>query len=109
MRCAMSVSMVTEGGNLRIPSWERFPRSPPPSGMHPPKGVPAPVVPPRPKGDLGKAWEHLSFEHWDVTIERLPEGGPAPAITGGGEETQFSVSSLACAACPVSSFSSLSN
>jgi hypothetical protein len=70
-----------------------------------PDGVPAPTIPDKPAGKFGKsgpgskafaASAESSFDSWDLTIENM--GG-----------TAISVSSLACIACPISSFSSLSN
>jgi hypothetical protein len=68
-----------------------------------PEGVPAPEIPPRPgNGPQDGGWQDLSFEEWDVTIQRGPT---AP----GGITPELSISSLACLACPVSCFSSVSN
>lgn len=67
-------------------------------GIALPKGVPVPVIPPRPEGiDIGTGWRNVTFEHWDIRIEKLPES------------PELSVSSLACVACPYSCFSSISN
>lgn len=69
-------------------------------GIKLPAGVPAPVIPEQPTGDLGLAWQNMSFEGWEAKVTPLDPGG---TITG------IAISSLACVACPVSSFSSLSN
>lgn len=72
-------------------------------GIALPDGVPTPQIPARPgKGPQGGDWADLSFEEWDVTIQRGP-GGAATAAPS------ISVSSLACIACPYSCFSSVSN
>ncbi|APR80741.1 Hypothetical protein A7982_06088 [Minicystis rosea] len=69
-------------------------------GITLPAGVPAPVIPERPKGDLGTAWQNQSFDGWEARVLPLDPNGTATGIA---------ISSLACIACPVSSFSSLSN
>ena len=69
-------------------------------GITLPAGVPTPVIPARPAGDLGQAWQNMAFDEWDAKISPLDPNGTVAGI---------SVSSLACVACPVSSFSSLSN
>jgi hypothetical protein len=68
------------------------------------RGVPPPVMPRAPEGGVNPTMgrnliKHLSFEDWDVAVRHLGEGGALG----------ISVSSLACVACPVSSFSSISN
>lgn len=79
-------------------------------GITLPEGVPAPLIPPLPEvgpatGLLAVplAFRDLTFDNWDLTIQDLPGG------TSAGVRPRLGVSSLACAACPVSSFSSLSN
>ena len=69
-------------------------------GIKLPAGVPAPVIPARPKGDLGTAWQNQSFDGWEARVTPLDPNGTVAGIA---------ISSLACIACPVSSFSSLSN
>jgi hypothetical protein len=70
-----------------------------------PPGTPPPTIPPAPKTALGysttgsktfRTQATGSVAHWDLHITNL--SGPG-----------ISISSLACIACPVSSFSSLSN
>lgn len=79
-------------------------------GITLPEGVPAPLIPPLPEvGPVSGvmavplAFRDLTFENWDLTIRELP-GGTSTGIT-----PMISVSSLACLACPVSCFSSVSN
>jgi hypothetical protein len=71
-------------------------------GIKLPEGVPTPVIPPRPTGanspELGAAFKKQTFENWHVTVDHLH-----------GQPAGLSISSLACAACPVSCFSSISN
>lgn len=73
-------------------------------GVRLPEGVPTPVIPQPPPGgvgpEMGRSWKTLTYESWAVTVDHSVNGGIAAGI---------SVSSLACIACPVSSFSSLSN
>jgi hypothetical protein len=70
-----------------------------------PSGTPPPTIPPKPASTLGVATagskafgtkSTSSVAHWDLHITNVS----GPGIT---------VSSLACIACPVSSFSCLSN
>lgn len=71
-------------------------------GITLPAGTAAPTIPGKPKGSLGKettsskAWDEAAtanYENWDVTVSAV--------ASGGGHST------LACIACPWSSFSSM--
>ena len=73
-------------------------------GITLPAGTPPPTIPAKPATSLGysttgsKAFRtkvHSSFESWDLQVTNVG--------------TAIAISSLACIACPVSSFSSLSN
>ncbi len=68
-------------------------------GIDLPEGVPAPVIPDHPS-NLRQWGQEMSFKYWDVKVENYPNPP---------QNSPLSVSSLACAACPVPCFSSLSN
>lgn len=67
------------------------------NGIVLPAGVPTPVIPERPQGDIGLAWQKASFDKWEVTVTPLDPNDPAA----------IRISTMGCIACPWSCFSSL--
>src|SRR4051812_19160355 len=66
-------------------------------GISVPAGVPTPVIPEQPQGDIGQAWQNTSFDNWELTVTPLDPNNPG---------TDAKVSCFACIACPWSCFSS---